>query len=716
MVQTRTLENESGRASRRADGVRLGVDIGGTFTDIVVQTADERLAISKVSSTADDPGRAVVEGVTALLDRLKIQFDAVDEIVHGTTVGSNTLLQRVGARTGLITTKGFADVLEIGRIRTPKMFDLTWEKPEALVARRFRLEVDERMASDGSVVRPLDPEEAVAAAHRLVEEGGESIALCFINSYVNPAHEKAARRAIETALPDLLVTASCDVLPEIKEYERTSTTVVNAYLLPAMQTYMAKLQRSLTAAGFRAPLLVVSSAGGMMGASLAAQRPVFAVGSGPAGGVSGAARLAEASGVDSLIVFDMGGTTAKSSIVEACVPMLTGEYEFRDGISTPSRFVKGGGYMLKVPSIDIAEVGSGGGSIAWIDDGGLLQVGPVSAGADPGPACYGRGNDRPTVTDANVVLGIFNPGRLAGGSLAIDRDRAVAAVRSHIAKPLGLSLEQAAHGVREVANVNMGRSIRSVTVERGKDPRDMTLMAFGGSGPAHAADLARQLGIARVVVPMFSGVFCSVGMLASDIEHKLSRSLVAPLGNLTARRFAQARAALLEEGRSVLEQEGYAPEDQILSFEIDLRYLGQSSELTVPLSEGELDDGLRRELEAHFRRAYESTFGYANDEPLEVVALRLTAAGRRENRLRFGAAGEEAAQDGIPSGTREVCFDRYSGYVTTQIFKRDSVGTKTIPGPAVIESYDTTIVVPPGASVRRDACDSLIIDVKSGAE
>ena len=717
LAQAKDLEGGERSSLGQAHGVRLGVDIGGTFTDIVVQTPDGRLEISKVSSTPDDPGQAVVEGVKALLDRMEIAYDAVEEIVHGTTVGSNTLLQRVGARTGLITTKGFADVLEIGRIRTPTMFDLSWEKPEALVPRRHRLEVDERIGADGSIVRPLDAEEAVAAARRLAGEGVESIALCLINSYVNPAHEEAARRAIEAALPELLVTASYDVLPEIKEYERTSTTVVNAYLLPAMRTYIAKLQQALTETGFRAPLLVVSSAGGMMGAKLAAQRPVFAVGSGPAGGVAGAARLAEASKVDDLIVFDMGGTTAKSSIVEDCAPMLTSEYEFRDGISTPSRFVKGGGYMLKVPSIDIAEVGSGGGSIAWIDEGGLLRVGPVSAGADPGPACYGRGNDRPTVTDANVVLGMFNPGRLAGGSLTIDRDLAVAAVETHIAQPLGLSLEEAAHGIREVANVNMGRSIRSVTVERGKDPRDMAIMAFGGSGPAHAADLARQLGIRQVVIPMFSGVFCSIGMLASDIEHKLSRTLVAPLQSLTPERFEEVRAALLAEGRAVLEQEGYSPEDQLISFEIDLRYLGQSSELTVALPEGALEDALRGELEARFLKAYETTFGYANDEPLEVVSLRLTAAGRRENRLRFGAAGEAAAQDGRPSGTREVCFDRNSGYVTTQIYSRGSIGTEAISGPAIVESYDTTVVVPPGAELCRDAFDSLVIDVNaSGAK
>ncbi len=381
-----------------------------------------------------------MQGVAALLHTARVPPGDVQEVVHGTTVASNTILQKRGAATGVLTTKGFRDVLEIGRIRTPGMFDLAWRKPEPLVPRRHRLEVDERIGADGSIVRALDRDGVIAAARRFRDAGVETVAICFINSYANPQHEQAAEELLRATCPELTVTASWSVLPELKEYERTSTTVVNAYILPVMRSYLSHLSAELHAVGVTAPLLVMASNGGMMGVRAASAKPVFAVASGPAGGVAGAARLGPLSGFRDLIVFDMGGTTAKAAIVENGQPMLTSEYEFREGISSPSRFIKGGGYVLKVPAIDIAEVGSGGGSLASIDAGGLLRVGPESAGADPGPACYGRGNEQPTVTDANVVLGLLDPESLAGGSLLIDRRKsedAVAPARGGAAWHLG---------------------------------------------------------------------------------------------------------------------------------------------------------------------------------------------------------------------------------------------------------------------------------------
>src|SRR6185503_11861997 len=363
-----------------------------------------------------------------------------------------------------LTTRGFRDVLEIGRIRTPDLFDLTWDKPVPLVERRRRLEVDERMGADGSVVHPLDPASVHAAVDRLVKDGVEVIAICFINSYVNPAHERETERLIRQRHPGLEVSASYRVLPEIKEYERTSTTVVNAYLLPIMRRYLDNLAEGLRGIGIQAPLLVIASNGGVVGARAAADKPVFCVQSGPSAGVAGAARLGRVTGAQNLLAFDMGGTTAKAWLVEDGRVSLTSEYEFREGISTPSRFIKAGGYMLKVPAIDIAEVGAGAGSIAWIDAGGLLRVGPESAGAAPGPACYAIGGTRPTVTDANVALGFLNPEYLAGGELKLDAARAEAAIREQVAGPLGLSVVEAAHGIREVANANMARAIRSVTI------------------------------------------------------------------------------------------------------------------------------------------------------------------------------------------------------------------------------------------------------------
>ncbi len=689
-----------------AGGIHIGCDIGGTFTDIVAQMPDGSLHVRKVASTPDDPGAAVVGGLSDLLNDLGARLSDVREIVHGTTVGSNTILQKSGAATGLITTRGFRDVLEIGRIRTPTMFDLTWEKPEPLVPRRHRLEVGERIGADGGIVRPLDDGEVREAGQRLVDEGIEAVAVCYINSCVNPVHERRTVEILEEAFPDLLVTASCDVLPEMKEYERTSTTVVNAYLLTEMRRYLSNLTRALGDAGMSAPLLVVASSGGMMRVETASEVPVFAVGSGPAGGVMGAARLGAANGHENAIAFDMGGTTAKASIVENAAPMLTSEYEFRDGISTPSRFIKGGGYMLKVPAIDIAEVGAGGGSIAWIDDGGLLQVGPVSAGADPGPACYGRGNDRPTVTDANVVLGYLSPEGLAGGSLEIDPALSEKAVMKYIGEPLGLGLVDAASGIRKIANVAMARANRSVTVERGRDPRDMALMAFGGSGPAHAVEVAGLLGIGSVIVPAMSGVFCSVGMLASDVEHNFVRNLLRPLAILGEADFRAAVAALREEGQGRLSADGFPEDGIVLSFAVDLRYAGQSSELTVPVDPGR-DFGKLFDL---FQAAYHDTYGYTNDEPLEIVNVRLSAKGVRDNRLSFADVERQVVALDIPDGERKVWFPD-TGFVTTPTMARTAVSARVVTGPAILEAYDTTVVLPPGAVAKSDGCGSIVIDV-----
>jgi N-methylhydantoinase A len=698
-------------AGRATDGVRVGVDIGGTFTDIVLTRPDGAVLVNKISSTPDDPGRAVVTGLAELLRSAGIAPAAVSEIVHGTTVGSNAILQKKGAPTGLLTTRGFRDVLEIGRIRTPDLFDLAWDKPVPLVERRRRLEVDERIAADGSVVRPLDAAGVLAAVDRLRAAGAEMIALCFINSYANPAHEREAERLIQAHHADLPVSASYRVLPEIKEYERTSTTVVNAYLLPIMRRYLENLAQGLAGIGIRAPLLVIASNGGVVGARAAGEKPVYAVQSGPSAGVAGAARLGRVAETRNLIAFDMGGTTAKASLVEDGRVSLTSEYEFREGISTPSRFIKAGGYMLKVPAIDVAEVGAGAGSIAWIDEGGLLRVGPESAGAAPGPACYGIGGTRPTVTDANVALGFLNPAYLAGGELKIDATQGEAAIAEHVARPLGLSVREAAHGIREVANASMARAIRSVTIERGRDPRDFTLVAFGGSGPVHAVDLARALEIPRVLVPVAPGVFTAVGMLASDVEHHFVRAHAAPLARLEVERANRAVDAMAEEARATLDTEGYAEAQIHLDFGCDLRYAGQASELTIPLPGGRFDAAALAALPPAFNAEYGATYGYATDEPLELVNLRLVASGVRPDRLDFRAVRVEA-RNGAPPPPRFVSFAR--GHAAgdtprhTPVVSRDAVAAG-LRGPAIIESYDSTIVLPPGASAVADVCGNIVI-------
>lgn len=688
--------------------IRIAVDIGGTFTDIALLTDAGLIHQSKVSSTPVDPSVAVIEGVAQLLAELAIPADRVAEVLHGTTVGSNTILQRKGARTGLITTRGFRDVLEIGRIRMPDMFDLTWEKPKPLVPRRHRMEVTERMAADGTTVEPLSETGVIAAGKALVAEDIEAVAIAFINSYRNPAHELQAAAVLRTHFPHLLVTTSCAVLPEMKEYERTSTTVVNAYLLSAMRSYLQKLESGLLRIGVAAPILVMTSNGGMLAANVTCEKPVLVVASGPAGGVIGAARLGVARGDRDVIVFDMGGTTAKAVIIEDGRPTMTSEYEFRDGISTSSRFIKAGGYMLKVPAIDIAEVGAGGGSIAGIDKGGLLVVGPQSAGAAPGPACYGLGNERPTVTDANVVLGFINATALAGGKLTIDRMLSQAAIRAHVGDPLGLSLEDAAHGIRAVANAAMARAVRAVTVERGRDPRDLTLMAFGGNGGVHAPDLARQLGIPRVVVPPMSGIFSALGMLASDIEHTALRTVSRHLDAMAVADLGAIKAELQRQVEAQLAGDGYVAERTAFLWEADLRHEGQATELTVPF-EGEDFVQIRERFVAE----YFKTYGYRDGTPIELMKVRVAGRGLRDNRLDFGAMKIAARPGASRSGTRSISFARGEPAVAVAIVDRNAVGPSPQPGPLIIEEFDATIIVPPDATVHRDAIGCIVLEFES---
>ena len=686
--------------------MRVAVDIGGTFTDIVVASSAGVLHESKLATTPQDPSRAAVTGLAALLKELALPPEQVAEVLHGTTVGSNTILQKTGARTGLITTRGFRDVLEIGRIRMPDMFDLSWDKPKPLVPRRFRLEVGERVAADGSIVEPLRESEVVAAGERLTGAGIEAVAICFLNSYRNPAHERRAEDILRATFPQLLVTASYAVLPERKEYERTSTTVVNAYLLAAMRAYLSNLESGLRAIGINAPVRVITSNGGMLAATSARESPVFVVASGPAGGVIGAARLGCARGEPDLIVFDMGGTTAKAVVVEAGRPSMTSEYEFRDGISSSSRFVKAGGYMLKVPAIDIAEVGAGGGSLAGIDRGGLLTVGPHSAGAVPGPACYGLGNERPTVTDANLVLGFINPHALAGGRLAIDGSLSERAVATHVAKPLGLSLEEAAHGIRAVANAAMARAIRAVTVERGRDPRDLTLVAFGGNGGIHATELARDLGIGRVVVPPLAGVFSAVGMLACELEHVALRTIVRPLDALGAAELGGAKAGLAEEVGAQLAADGFPPERQALAWEADLRHEGQASELTV-----HCDGDDPAELSRRFRAEYSKTFGYEDDSPIELVKLRAIGRALSGERLDFKALRTATPVGVAAAGCRHAHFERGRPPSWVAVVPRSALTSAPRRGPLIIEEFDATILVPAHATVHLDAIGNIVLDL-----
>jgi len=680
---------------------RLSVDIGGTFTDLVLLRSDGASFSAKVSSTPEAPEDALVAGMLEVLAAAGVGAGALSEVLHGTTVGSNTLLQKLGARCGLITTRGFRDVLEIGRLRTPGMFDLTWDKPEPLVVRRYRLEARERVRADGTVMTPLALEDVLEAGRFFAAEGIESVAICFLNSHKNPVHERQAATAFAAAFPDIAVTASVDVLPEAGEYERSSTTAVNAYVLPPLRGYLTRLEQKLRAHGVTAPLLIGNSNGGLSSANVAQQKPVFFISSGRSSGAVGAERLGAATNELNLVAFDMGGTTASAALIHRGVLARTHEYEFRAGMSVPSRFIKAGGYMMRVPTVDVAEVGNGAGSIAAIDPAGLLTVGPRSAGAAPGPVCYGRGGTQPTVTDANVVLGLLPP-RLAGGSLSLDIPAARTAIDRQLAQPLGLDIEAAAYGIREIANANMVRAIRAVTVERGIDPRELTLLAFGGSGPVHAADLAQTLGITRVLFPPSPGVFTAMGMLAGMVEHHELRALEGRLDRIDAAEVAALSAQMRQAAATQLTAEGYEAAVIAFSFEIDLRLDGQDAALSIPFERFDA-----AALRPAFIAAYRDSYGYTPTDAVEAVALRLHAHARATAPLDFRDLKAAAPEDGGGgAGTRQVHFGRH-GAVLTPVLRREAV-SGTIEGPVIIEGPDTTIVIPPGAQVAPNATGSLV--------
>src|SRR5262245_12621808 len=531
---------------------RVGVDIGGTFTDIVLLDPDGRIHTKKTSSSLDGYARAIVDGLAEVFAETGLGGPDLAEVLHGTTVASNAILELKGARTGLITTKGFRDVLEIRRLRMPRLYDLAWEKPVPLVERYLRLEVDERVDTRGRVLKALDPAEAERAVDRLVAEGVEALAVCLLNCFANAAHEQAIKAIVQRKAPHLPVCLSSEVLPEIKEYERTSTTVINSYVLPIVRRYLSTLQHGLADVRVTAPLLIMQSNGGLMPASAAADTPMHIIESGPAAGVVGAQALARRMELPRLITFDMGGTTAKASIVEDGDVSRASEYQVGGGIMLSSRLLTGSGYLLRVPAIDLAEVGAGGGSIVWIDAGGAPQVGPRSAGAFPGPLCYAMGGTEPTITDANLILGYINPLQLAGGAVKLDAARAHEVFETKVARPLGLPLAEAAHGAHLIAASNMMRAIRAVSSERGRDPREHTLFAFGGNGPVFAAGMAAALEMRRIAIPPAPGLFSSFGLLYADVEHHYVRTYrgllrAMDLGALTReweRMEAQAREQL----------------------------------------------------------------------------------------------------------------------------------------------------------------------------
>ncbi len=565
---------------------RVGIDIGGTFTDIVLLDTGGGVFTVKVPSTPDDYSRGIAEGLAAELESREIAPGRIDELIHGTTIATNAILERRGARTGLLTTEGFRDVLEIRRLRMPRLYDLLWTKPAALAARADRLEIAERVDHRGEVLRPLDEAAAGEAIDRLLAGGVEAVAISLINAYANGAHEVLLAEMVRERSPDLPLCISSEILPEIKEYERTSTTVVNAYILPVVARYLHALVTALDGLGIRAPLMIMQSNGGTMGVDAACARPMHIIESGPAAGVVGAAELGRKLGHVDLLTFDMGGTTAKAAMIEGGRFDRVGSLDVGAEINLAGRLLTGGGYHVRVPAIDIAEVGAGGGSLVGLDAGGSLRVGPESAGAVPGPVCYDQGGVTATVTDANVVLGFLNPDFLVAGELRLDRDKAARAIQEQIAWPMGLAVEEAAYGVHIVANATMARALRAVSNERGRDPRGFALMAFGGNGPVHAATLADTLDIRNVLVPPVPGVFSALGLLFPETEHHYVKTYKRNLEGLDPGAVEDVFGGLERAGAEALEAEGYPGVRTRFERLADMRYLGENSELTVPVPAG----------------------------------------------------------------------------------------------------------------------------------
>jgi N-methylhydantoinase A len=664
--------------------VRIGVDSGGTFTDVcLLDEATGQIAVWKLPSTPSDPSIAITAGAREIMERFSgTGVSEVSFFGHGTTVATNALIQGKGARSGLITNEGFRDLLELARQRRPHLYDLQTEKPPALVPRDRRHEVAARIHFDGRVERAPDVDEVRTVVRRLADQKVEAVAVCFLYSFLDPEHEKLVASVLAEELGDTaFITCSYQVCPEFREYERLSTTVVNAFLGPIMRDYLQNLTPRLQAAGVDIKPHITQSNGGTISFQTAAEQPVRTILSGPSTGVVGALETARMASVEDIITFDMGGTSTDVALIEGGEPGLTTESEVH-------------GYPIKVPMIDIQTVGAGGGSIAYVDSGGFLKVGPRSAGADPGPVCYGLGNEEATVTDANVVMGVLDPKTLLGGRMPINHDQALAAMDT-LGSRIGLGAMETAAGIVRVVTANMARAIRLISVQRGHDPRDYWLVPFGGGGPAHAGRLARELGMGRILVPRNPGILCALGLLLTDLSQDFS---LTRRSRLDADGVAAARSALDQlraEAEDWFDLEGVEPARRALSATIDMRYAGQNHELSVSVPEIDDDGDFMAELARNFAQVHIRRYGYAaEDEPVELITFRLRATGLVE-KPAF-PMGEISGPD--PSGAlvsrRPIYAPEGGEFLDTPVYDRELLRPgNQIVGPAIIVQFDSTTLV-----------------------
>jgi N-methylhydantoinase A len=682
-------------------GIRMAIDIGGTFTDAtLIDEESGAVSIAKVLTTPADPSEGFMAAVGRALAEGGVEATQVQFVVHATTVATNAIIEGKIARSGFVTTEGFRDLLEIARQVRPSLYDTQFEKAPPLVPRDRAVGVRERLGPAGEVLTPLDDDSVREAAALLRGEQVESVAVCLLHSYVNPAHEQRVGEILAEELPGVPVSLSAEVAPEFREYLRASTTVINAVIRPVVERYLARIESRLAEAGVRAKLLVMQSSGGVFSSDAAARKPVFMVESGPAAGVIASAYLGETLGKPDILSFDMGGTTAKVGLIQGGQPSVTKDYNVGGHAGAGIGGMSLSGYPVRTPVVDLVEIGAGGGSIAWVDSGGLLRVGPRSAGADPGPVCYRRGGVEPTVTDANVVLGRLNPGYFLGGEMGLDIDGARVAIEERCAKPLGLDVTAAAYGIVEIANAAMVNALNLISVQRGYDPRDFVLVGFGGAGPVHANAIARDAEMPTLLIPRSPGIFSATGLLTTDLKRDAATTIMRRLDELDP---AEAEATFVEleaAGRTELQHEGVA--DDAIEFvrQIDLRYVGQSYELTIPAGDGLLE---------RFHAEHDRTYGFAApEEPVEAVSLRLTSVGRiakpPARKLDAGGAPE-------PKERRPVYYAEADGYVDCPIYDRYALPAGArLAGPAIVEEFDSTTVVHPGFSVSVDETGNLIIE------
>jgi N-methylhydantoinase A len=690
----------------------VGVDVGGTFTDVVLADTNGEVVVDKLPTTPEDPRVGVIDGIRRVLARSGVEPGDVSRVVHGTTLATNVILEQKGGPIAFVVTEGFADLLRLGREARVEedRYDLFFTTPTAPVEPRLTFEVSERVNSSGAVTRPLTESTVAEIAQRVAASNPTAVAVCFLNSYANPDHERVVGAALRAALPDTFVVTSSEVWPELREYERAMTTVMCAYVGPVMAGYLSGLETQLQELGVAGPLEIMDSAGGVMSAAMAARRPVRTLESGGAAGVTAAGLVERLIGAPAVISFDMGGTTAKVGIVRDGKPAVTNDFQV-GGKGSFGGTRAGTGFPVKVPTVDLAEVGAGGGSIAWVDPGGALRVGPRSAGAMPGPACYGRGGTEPTVTDANLLLGYLDPAGLAGG-VTLSVDAAVDAVTRGVAEPLDIDVIAAARGIHDIVNANMAAAIRVVTVQRGIDPRDFTLVAFGGAGPMHAVRLAQMFGIRSVAVPFAAGVASAVGLVGADLGVELVQTRIVDLAGADAGEVEGAFAELATQARAELAEEPGAT--FIVTRSADVRYRGQAYHLTVPVPDHALTTTDVEQLDIAFRELYHETYGISLEHPTQVHNLRVHVTRVVDKLTPLARAVEVGNASAARTGERMAVFPSAGpDPITTALFDRARlVPGDQLAGPAVIAAAESTIVVPPDTHLEIDTYGTILLTLK----